>query len=368
MRVTLDANGSTLSDPTGKTYNWDFENRLSSVFVPGTGTVTFKYDPFGRRVQKSSPLGTTNYLYDGADIIEETDNTETVLARYAQGLGVDDPLAQLRSGTTSYYQQDALGSATSLSNSAGALASTYGYDSFGNLTASTGTITNPVRYTSREFDADTGLSYYRARYYDPAIGRFISEDQIGFLGSGINFYAYVYNSPLNFVDPFGLTSMVYVVSTGQLIVDPEQPGKEPYAINASSGNGACMNKPKCSNEGNHGPIPPGIYNLRVSEISQPSKMGDIARYLRSLEDWGSFRVPLTPGPFANTFGRSGFFLHGGRWPGSAGCIDAGGGLFGDDTTNRLLQDLRADPDGNVPLVVLPEPPNFRFDLGTQWPK
>src|SRR5208282_5312594 len=65
----LDANGDTLSDPSGKSYTWDFENRLVQAVVPGTngGTTTFKYDPFGRRIQKSGPLGTTNYLYEGRD-------------------------------------------------------------------------------------------------------------------------------------------------------------------------------------------------------------------------------------------------------------------------------------------------------------
>jgi len=101
--------------------------------------VTFKYDPFGRRIQKSGPLGTINYLYDKHGLIEEVDNTGNVLTRYTQSKGIDRPLAQLRSGTTSYYQQDGLGSVTSLSNSAGALAGTYTYDSYGKATASTGT-------------------------------------------------------------------------------------------------------------------------------------------------------------------------------------------------------------------------------------
>ena len=60
-----DNNGNTLTDVSGKSYTWDFENRLVSAVVPGTGTVIFKYDPFGRRIQKSGPLGATNYLYDG---------------------------------------------------------------------------------------------------------------------------------------------------------------------------------------------------------------------------------------------------------------------------------------------------------------
>ncbi len=70
---TYDANGNTLTDSSGKQYTWDFENRLTQAVVPGTngGTTTFKYDPFGRRIQKSGPLGTTNYLYDGVNDIEE---------------------------------------------------------------------------------------------------------------------------------------------------------------------------------------------------------------------------------------------------------------------------------------------------------
>jgi YD repeat-containing protein len=156
-----DANGNTLSDPSGKSYSWDFENRMTQAVVPGTGATTFKYDPFGRRIQKSGPLGTTNYLYDGPHGIEETDNSGNTLARYTQGRGVDEPLAQLRSGTTSYYEQDGLGSVTSLSNSVGAVANTYTYDGYGKPTASTGTLVNPFQYTGREFDSETGIYYYR---------------------------------------------------------------------------------------------------------------------------------------------------------------------------------------------------------------
>ena len=77
------------------------------------------------------------------------------------------------------------------------------YDSFGNLTASTGTITNPFQYTGREFDSETGLYYYRARYYDLRVGRFINEDPIRFKG-GNNFYPYANGNPVNFRDPSGL--------------------------------------------------------------------------------------------------------------------------------------------------------------------
>src|SRR5262249_27081825 len=148
-------------------------------------------------------LGPTIYLYDGANLLEEFDSGGNVLARYTQDVGIDQLLSELRSGTTSYYHQDALGSVTSLSNGAGALANTYSYDSFGKLTASTGTTTNPFQYTGREFDPETGLSYYRARYYDPSAGRFLSEDPLGFGAGDANFYPYVGNSPTNMIDPSG---------------------------------------------------------------------------------------------------------------------------------------------------------------------
>jgi YD repeat-containing protein len=147
---TYDANGNTLTDAQGRSFTWDFENRLTQAVVPGAngGTTTFKYDPFGRRIQKSGPLGTANYLYDGIgeNVIEEVDSNGNALARYAE-LALDEPYAELRSGTTSYYQQDGLDSVTSLTSSTGALANSYAFDSFGNLTASSGTITNPFRYT-----------------------------------------------------------------------------------------------------------------------------------------------------------------------------------------------------------------------------
>ncbi|HVH70781.1 MAG TPA: RHS repeat-associated core domain-containing protein, partial [Candidatus Dormibacteraeota bacterium] len=99
-----------------------------------------------------------------------------VVARYTQTENIDEPIVMLRSSATSYYEQDGLSSVTSLSNSAGALAQTYTYDSFGNTTASSGSLVNPFQYTGREWDTETNLQFSRARYYDPKTGRFISED------------------------------------------------------------------------------------------------------------------------------------------------------------------------------------------------
>jgi YD repeat-containing protein len=131
-------------------YAWDQENRLTSVTLPGSGgTVNFQYDPFGRRIYKSSPLGTTIFVYDGPNVIEEVGADGSLLASYTHSLGIDEPLSMLRGNTMSYYQVDGLGSVTSLSDSKGNLVSTYEYDSFGNLMASTGSISNPFRFTGR---------------------------------------------------------------------------------------------------------------------------------------------------------------------------------------------------------------------------
>jgi len=209
---TYDNNGNTLTkvDAAGTTtYAWDFENRLTSVALPGSGgTVSFTYDPLGRRIQKSSATGTSIYAYDRDNQAEEVDAAGAVVARYGFGVGIDEPLAMLRSGVSSFYQADGLGSVTSLTDSAGAIAAIYTYDSFGNLAASTGSVVNPFRYTAREWDSETGLHYYRARYYGQGIGRFASEDPLGFAGDTANFYAYVVNSPANLIDPLGLQSGV----------------------------------------------------------------------------------------------------------------------------------------------------------------
>jgi RHS repeat-associated protein len=207
--VAFDSNGNTLTKVNSSgttTFAWDFENRLSSVTLPGSGgTVSFKYDPFGRRIYKSSSSATSVYVYayDGINLIEETNSSGAVVARYAPTFTTDEPLAMLRSATTSYYEADGLGSITSLSNTAGALAQTYTFDSFGNQTASSGSLTNSFRYTGREFDTETNLYFYRGRYFDPVAGRFISEDPIRF-DIGPNFYPYVANDPVGQIDPSGL--------------------------------------------------------------------------------------------------------------------------------------------------------------------
>jgi RHS repeat-associated protein len=210
---TYDSNGNTLTKTVGSnttSYTWDYENRMTSVTLPSSGgAVTFKYDPLGRRIEKISPTTTSVFAYDGENLIEETNSSGAVVARYSQTENIDEPLAMLRGGATSFYNADGLGGITSLANSAGVLAQTYSYDSYGKLTNTAGSLINPFQYTGRESDAETGLYYYRARYYDPIAGRFISEDPTGLeaLGEGTDLYRYVENNPTDGLDPFGLYTL-----------------------------------------------------------------------------------------------------------------------------------------------------------------
>jgi RHS repeat-associated protein len=192
---------SSATTPLRIELRWGCEESSEKTAV-GSG-VTFKYDPLGRRIEKISPSAASIFAYDGDNLIEETNSSGGVVARYEDTQNIDEPLAMLRSSATSYYNADGLGSVTSLTNSSGAAAETYTYDSFGKVMASSGTLVNPFQYTGREMDPETGLYYYRARYYDPAAGRFIGEDPLGIEG-GINSYRYVSNGPANSTDPLGL--------------------------------------------------------------------------------------------------------------------------------------------------------------------
>ncbi len=149
---------------------------------------------------------TRTYLYDGEDIILEyaTVGVTITSTHYVHGPGIDEPLALVEGGQPTFYHADGLGSIVALSNASGTIVQRYEYDSFGNRKDMQNTIKQPYTYTGREYDQETGLYYYRARYYDAMEGRFISKDPIGFAGGDVNLYNYVQNNPIMFTDPTGL--------------------------------------------------------------------------------------------------------------------------------------------------------------------
>src|SRR5579859_4870525 len=193
--LTYDANGNLTSDGTN-TYTWNARNQL--VSVSGPVPASFQYDPFGRRVSKTIG-GTTQYLYDGANPVQEISGS-SASANLLTG-GVDEYFQRTDSAGARNFLTDALGSTLALADSTGTVQTQYTFEPFGNTSITGAATTNSFAYTGRELDS-TGLYFYRARYYNPALQRFISEDPIGFRG-GINKYSYVANNSLNWVDAFG---------------------------------------------------------------------------------------------------------------------------------------------------------------------
>lgn len=200
-----DNNGNLMSktDASGTTtYMFNEENQLTQVSLPSGLSVNYKYDGLGRRIQRTTSAGANErYVYDGQDALVDLNANWSVATTYFNGPGIDDKLRQ-SSGTTgvSYFLTDHLSSTSALTDISGNVIEQLAYDSFGN---SAGSSRTRYGYTGRERDSDTGMLYYRARFYDPEAGRFISEDPIQFDG-GWNFYAYVVNNPINLRDPLGL--------------------------------------------------------------------------------------------------------------------------------------------------------------------
>jgi RHS repeat-associated protein len=194
-----------VSKSTGDTthFIWDIENRLIEVRKPGT-IARYIYDALGRRMSKEVNGVKKQFRYDGQNLILEMGGTDTIMANYTFGLGIDNPLMMNRTANNYYYTKDGLGSVTALTDSTGNVVHEYKYSVYGEIVEETGnSVENPFTYTSREIDRETGLMYYRARYYDPELGRFLSEDPIGFLGDNVNLYAITQNNTINFTDPLG---------------------------------------------------------------------------------------------------------------------------------------------------------------------
>lgn len=209
----------------GWTLTWDLENRLTQVVryrknssgeIVESRTIDFAYDPFDRRIEKkvttlingTTKVNTWSYCYDGDNIAAEyfTDGVNNPsTTRYLHGPGPDEHLALERDGSYYYYHADGLGSITAITDDSASatVVQRYDYDSFG-VPRQTPGFRNSFLYTGREWDWETGLYYYRARYYDPMEGRFISKDPKSFTAGDVNLYGYVQSNSINWNDPFGL--------------------------------------------------------------------------------------------------------------------------------------------------------------------
>ncbi|MDI6450233.1 RHS repeat-associated core domain-containing protein [Anaerobaca lacustris] len=188
-------------------------------WTPGAGgastgweEITYTYDPAGRRIAKDVDGVVTKYVYDGAQCIAEYDGDDVLLRKFIHGPCIDEPICMIEAAGsyagTYYYHYDALGSVVALSDADGETVQVYEYDVYGQPGVADAGHPNPFAFTGRRFDTETGLYYYRARYYNPTIGRFLQTDPIGYQ-DGMNWYAYCRNNPITWIDPTGLLCVAF---------------------------------------------------------------------------------------------------------------------------------------------------------------
>jgi len=217
-----DDNGNlaTILSSHGRTlYNFDFENRLISLTLTDGRSVEYLYDPLGRRIRELRPDQVVNYVWAGHQVIAELDGSERTVRRLIWGPNLDELLMVSAADAGTYYCfNDRLGSVVMRVTPSG-VTEFYEYDGFGypvNLSLAESEADERLYlFKGKQYDLQTDLYYYRARYYDPNLGRFLSPDPIASIYEN-NLYTYVYNNPVNLVDPFGLNPQAPEEGLGKL--------------------------------------------------------------------------------------------------------------------------------------------------------
>jgi RHS repeat-associated protein len=207
-------------------YIWDYRNRLDEVITSDSSgivlnTADYTYDVYNRRITKavdangSGTFATEHLVYDGDHIALSFDDAGDLTHRYLYGANIDQILADENAqGDILWPLTDHQGTVRDLLDSTGTVQNHLTYSSFGEITSETNSdVEHRFSYTGREFDEETGQYFYRARYYDAAVGKFISEDPIGFSAGDSNLSRYVSNNPLNLVDPLGLQDIEWIATT-----------------------------------------------------------------------------------------------------------------------------------------------------------
>lgn len=198
------------------------------------GTATYAYNGDGLKVQRIGPDGTTRYYHDGFRPIWETDGAGVMTAQLDRDI-FGNLLSRAEPGSRRYYHTDGLGSTVALTDEAGATAASMLYDAWGNSRATSGTGQGKYRFTGAELDSASGLYHMAARFYDPSIGRWLSEDPVQdkfFEPFTLNFYAYVSNNPALLLDPDGRDVDIGTLAMGLAGASLAIPGLEWAALGA----------------------------------------------------------------------------------------------------------------------------------------
>jgi RHS repeat-associated protein len=205
-----DADGNLISRAENgivSTFSYDDQNRLIQIIAPND-IWSYEYDVFGNRTASTHNGQRTEYLFDPTgtgDVVAEYGSNGNLIANYSYGLGLVSRTDT--NSTRAYYDFDVLGSTTGLTGTSGRYVNTYSYLPFGESLTSSEAVANPFEYVGQwgVTNEDNSLYLMRARYYLPEEGRFLNADPIGIAG-GLNLYAYVNNSPIDLIDPSGLSS------------------------------------------------------------------------------------------------------------------------------------------------------------------
>jgi RHS repeat-associated protein len=211
-------------DPHSWEYSWNTQGQLRKIRRPDGQEWEYKYDAFGRRVTKRGPTTGCDFLWDGDVIIQEIPHRGRAAA-WITMRGSFAPLAKVRDGILYPIITDHLGTPREMLDSSGKLVWATFPTAWGQIERKQNDQDAhdcPIRFQGQWFDEESGLSYNRFRYYDPADGRFVSPDPIGLAG-GRNFYEYVAN-PITWIDPLGLAK-----GSGCKDEKPGEPEKTPRA-------------------------------------------------------------------------------------------------------------------------------------------
>ncbi len=222
--LSHDANGNMLGDGSNS-YAWNARNQLAAL--SGANLGVFMYDGLGRRAAKSINGVTTQFLHDGLNPVQELSSTGTPTANLLTGLKIDEFFMRTDTAGARSYLSDILGSTVALSDSSGAIATTYSYEPFGKTIVGGMPSTNLFQFTGREND-NMGLYYYRERYYSPSLRRFAGQDPIESVSRNLSQYTYVDNDPISLRDPLGRNPVALAIgiaaltggAVGWLLSDP----------------------------------------------------------------------------------------------------------------------------------------------------
>jgi RHS repeat-associated protein len=196
-------------------YTYDYRNRLTNVVQKSaSGSVlhsaTYTYDVFDRLIVRTIDGVANSTVYDGDSVWADYNSRGQATARYLSGLRIDELWARWTPGNgTAWYLQDRMFSVRDIANSSGQIIDNLDYTAFGAIVSeSNPSVGDRFKYTGREYDALTQLYWYRARWYDPATGKFTSQDSWGMAAGDTNLYRYGFNSPALFRDPSGHLSII----------------------------------------------------------------------------------------------------------------------------------------------------------------